>query len=375
MLPPAHHPPWPRCTSCAARAQSRGGACARSGRPRGLGPCPSQTPESPTAGPCCTPPHWSSGSGKQQAAQAQLVGAARAAPCRPCALARRAHPARSDTAYPWADVQPATALHPAQLLTETTSTCAPPLPTSRNATAHTCLVICGSDTMTKFLGPKLSRKMGPYTLYSLKRGMNTGWPMISRMSPVATGMRLAASARQRCPMRARANASARPADGRAEARGLAAAGLEEAAWRTACRSAHARSPRRPPRPCSGQALQQHTWPNGVGRQRLAQRPRKPLLGGAHVAELPRRDAVVQVLAQLALAAGLVAVAAGRRPYHRRGAMTQGHALRRAGQQPAGCAARPAQLRCGMQAALQHGWLARPVGMQDRDAGWGWEGES
>ncbi|KAA6418483.1 MAG: hypothetical protein FRX49_11539 [Trebouxia sp. A1-2] len=77
--------------------------------------------------------------------------------------------------------------------------------------SSTCLANAGSEMTTKLLGPKQSRKTGPYARNSLYSGTKTGWPTISLMSPVASGMRTAASLRHCWPSLANHRETLRPA--------------------------------------------------------------------------------------------------------------------------------------------------------------------
>ena len=59
-----------------------------------------------------------------------------------------------------------------------------------------------SDTTTNFFGPIASTNISPYAWNSVYRGTNTGWPAISRMSPIATGIFPRSSLRHRRATRA-----------------------------------------------------------------------------------------------------------------------------------------------------------------------------
>ena len=54
-----------------------------------------------------------------------------------------------------------------------------------------------SLTTTNFLGPIARTNISPYAWKRVNSGTNTGWPAISRMSPIATGILLMSSLRQR----------------------------------------------------------------------------------------------------------------------------------------------------------------------------------
>ena len=73
-------------------------------------------------------------------------------------------------------------------------------------------------------GPPVGRQPPPRTWYSLNSGTNTGWPTISRMSPVAVGMRAAAWRCHVLPILASCRLSARPAGAAGHAQGGGGAG-------------------------------------------------------------------------------------------------------------------------------------------------------